>query len=81
MNAALASARESMTALRQRRNYLTYEEVLSALQIEASLIGQKALAKKVNVSLGFMNDVLRGRRMPTDRITKIFGLRKIAVWV
>ncbi len=41
---------------------------------------QSAWAKQHNISLPYVNDVLNGRRMPGDKITKAMGLEKALLW-
>lgn len=41
---------------------------------------QTAWAKRHKISLGYVNDVLNGRRSPGDKITQAMGLEKALLW-
>jgi hypothetical protein len=41
---------------------------------------QAAWAKRNKISLGYVNDVLNGRRLPGDKITQAMGLEKALLW-
>lgn len=43
----------------------------------AELGSQKAVAKKLKISQQYLNDILRGRREPGDKILKPLGLKKV----
>lgn len=42
--------------------------------------GQAAWAAKHEISAAYVNDVLHGRRLPGDKITKALGLEKALLW-
>lgn len=42
--------------------------------------GQSVWAAKHGISVAYVNDVLRGRRLPGDKITKAIGLEKALMW-
>lgn len=42
--------------------------------------GQSAWATKHDISAAYVNDVLKGRRLPGDKITKALGLEKALLW-
>lgn len=42
--------------------------------------GQSAWAKKHEISIAYVSDVMRGRRLPGDKITKALGLEKALLW-
>lgn len=52
--------------------------IMSAIEIEGS---QKAAAKTFGVSSQFLNDVVRGRREPTDKIANWFGMERVVVFM
>lgn len=41
---------------------------------------QAAWAKSHKISLGYVNDVINGRRLPGDKITQAMGLEKAMLW-
>lgn len=41
---------------------------------------QSAWAKEHKISLGYVNDVINGRRLPGGKITKAMGLEKALLW-
>lgn len=41
---------------------------------------QAAWAKRHKISLGYVNDVLNGRRLPGSKITHAMGLEKALLW-
>lgn len=41
---------------------------------------QKAWAKKHGISQTYVNDVLRFRKLPGDKITQALGLEKALLW-
>lgn len=43
--------------------------------------GQSNLALMTGISRQFVNDVIHGRRKPTNRILKALGLRRIEIYV
>ena len=43
--------------------------------------GQSNLALMTGTSPQFVNDVIHGRRKPTDRILKALGLRRVEIYV
>lgn len=42
--------------------------------------GQAAWAAKHEISAAYVNDVLRSRRQPGDKITQALGLEKAMLW-
>lgn len=42
--------------------------------------GQAAWARRHGISAAYVNDVLRGRRIPGDKITRAMGLEKALLW-
>lgn len=42
--------------------------------------GQAAWAEKHEISTAYVNDVLKGRRLPGDKITQALGLEKALLW-
>jgi hypothetical protein len=42
--------------------------------------GQAAWAAKHHISAAYVSDVLKGRRLPGDKITKALGLEKALLW-
>lgn len=42
--------------------------------------GQAAWAKKHEISAAYVNDVLRSRRLPGDKITRALGLEGALLW-
>lgn len=42
--------------------------------------GQSAWAKKHDISAAYVNDVLKMRRLPGDKITLALGLEKALLW-
>lgn len=43
--------------------------------------GQSNLALMTGTSRQFVNDVIHGRRKPTDRILKAIGLKRVEIYV
>lgn len=43
--------------------------------------GQSNLALMTGTSRQFVNDVIHGRRKPTDRILKALGLKRLEIYV
>ena len=42
--------------------------------------GQKAWADKHAISAAYVNDVLLGKKLPGDKITRALGLEKALLW-
>ena len=42
--------------------------------------GQSGWAKQNKISVGYVNDVINGRRLPGDKITRAMGLEKAMMW-
>ena len=62
-------------------NWLSLEEVRQRLQNQVNAAGgQTAWAKRHGVSLAYVNDVLKSRRLPGNKITKSMGLEGALLW-
>lgn len=57
-------------------------DILEVEKLLRRLVGenQAAWAKQHKISTGYVNDVLNGRRLPGDKITKAMGLEKALLW-
>lgn len=60
---------------------LTGRDVMRLLQESVNLSSQKQVAVLIGVSPQFINDVLRGRRDPGDKVAGYFGLKRKVVFV
>lgn len=75
-----------MSALRYRETippgpWLDWEGVRFKLRQSVNASGgQKAWADKHDISAAYVNDVLRGRRLPGQKIARALGLEKALLW-
>lgn len=61
---------------------LTEVEVLQLLQRRIAQDGsQKALAERMKISPGYLNDVLQGKRRPGRKLLTAMGLKAVIVYV
>lgn len=61
--------------------WLDINDVVARLQKSVNASGgQTAWAAKHDMSVAYVNDVLRSRRLPGDKITKALGLEKALLW-
>ena len=57
-------------------------QVVSRIRAECKRLGsQKAYAEKCKVSTAFLNDVLNGRRDPTEPVIAPLGIKRTIVYV
>ncbi len=47
----------------------------------AEATGQRGLAARLGVSASYLNDVIRGRKCPGDKLLRGLGLRRVALYV
>lgn len=60
----------------------TNEDLVEIIRNKIKAHGdQKALAQKIGVSPGFLNDVLRGRAPVTKQIAEYFGYSKVTGFI
>jgi hypothetical protein len=61
--------------------WLDWNGVIARLQKSVNATGgQAAWAAKHEISAAYVNDVLRSRRLPGDKIAKALGLEKALMW-
>lgn len=61
---------------------VTKDEVLTKLRDMIAARGsQTKVAEALGVSTAYLNDVLMGRRLPGEKMTKRFGLRPVRCYV
>lgn len=61
--------------------WLDWADVNARLRKSANAAGgQAAWADKHGISRAYVNDVLKFRRLPGDKITKALGLEKALLW-
>ena len=61
--------------------WLDWNDVVERLKKSANAAGgQAAWAAKHEISAAYVNDVLRFRRLPGDKITKALRLEKAMMW-
>lgn len=64
------------------KNTLTMAQVVSRIRAECKRLGsQKAYAERCKVSTAFLNDVLNGRRDPTEPVIAPLAIRRMVVYV
>lgn len=65
----------------QAGHWLNWNDVRTRLRKSVNASGgQKAWAEKHDISPQYVCDVLMGRRLPGDKITKALGLEKALLW-
>lgn len=65
-----------------RMRQLTKEEFLSQLQDRVDDEGsQRSLARKLNISPGYLNDVLQRRKEPREKLLNSLGLQAVTHYV
>lgn len=67
--------------MRDRGPWLDWADVQARLQKSVNAAGgQKSWATKHSISPQYVCDVLQGRRLPGNKITKALGLEKALLW-
>lgn len=60
---------------------LTEDQVVARIRAECDRLGaQKYYAEKCGVSTAFLNDVLQGRRYPTEPVIAPLGIKRVVVY-
>lgn len=59
---------------------LTEQEVIERLRIAVEAAGgQRAFARAHEFTAGYINDVLRGKRAPAERVLAVLGIERVIV--
>ena len=60
---------------------ITVDEVRRRLQQQVDLNGsQTATAQRLGVSLAYLNDVIRGKREPGEKLLTPIGIHKVVIY-
>lgn len=60
---------------------ITVDEVRRRLQQQVELYGsQTAAAQHLGVSLAYLNDVIRGKREPGEKLLTPIGIQKVVIY-
>ncbi len=64
-----------------KKTTITIDEVRRRLQQQIDLHGsQTAAARNLGVSLAYLNDVIRGRREPGEKLLTPIGIQKVVIY-
>lgn len=62
------------------RRLITERDLVALVREEVNLSAQNKTAERIGVSPQYINDLIRGRREPSQKIASAFGYKRIVVF-